>query len=256
MRSARLWAPSTAETTSTAPSATWSAHSASLMKAAKPGVSSALKVLPPSSKVSGWMVSVKLRFFSSGSASSREVEPSGLARRASAARRKASTRAVFPAPSAPRMEKVRAMRGAISSPGPPAWAGFEGTARGRSIARIDRASAACVSALQLGKLLLPELERSALAPCPPLLLEGAELHAPDLPRDGLGQVRELDAPHPLVGGEAAPDELEDVLGQLPGGRVAGLEDEERLGNVAPHRVGAGHHRGLGHRHVLDEGALQ
>jgi hypothetical protein len=72
------------------------------MKAAKPGVSRTLKIRPLSSKVSGWMVRVKLRFFSSGSASRRDVEPSGLARLASAARRKASTRAVFPAPSAPR----------------------------------------------------------------------------------------------------------------------------------------------------------
>src|SRR5512137_155329 len=257
MRSARLWAPSTAETTSTAPSETWSAHSASLMKAAKPGVSRALKVRPPSSKVSGWMVSVKLRFFSSGSASRREVEPSGLARLASAARRKASTRAVFPAPSAPRMENVRAMRGAISSPGPPAWgAGFEGTARGRSITRIGGAPAALSSALQLGELLLPELERAALVPGPPLLLEGAQLHAPDLPRDGLRQVRELDAAYPLVRGEAPPDELEDVARQLPGGLRPGLEDEEGLGHVALHRVGARDHRRLGHRPVLDEGALQ
>ncbi len=109
-RSQRLCAPSAAEMTSSAPSVTRSAQSTSARKEAKPGVSRAWKVRPPSSNVSGWMLSVKLRFFSSGSESRREVEPSGLARLASARRRKASTRAVLPAPSAPVMEKVLMVR--------------------------------------------------------------------------------------------------------------------------------------------------
>jgi hypothetical protein len=74
---------------------------------------------PLSSKLSGWRESVKFRFFSSGSASRREVEPSGDARLASATRSSASTRAVLPAPSAPRIENVRMTRGlamGVSSP--------------------------------------------------------------------------------------------------------------------------------------------
>ncbi len=72
-----------------APSVTWRAHSTSARKAAKPGQSMALKNRPPSSKLSGWSESEKFRFFSSGSASSREVEPSGLACLESASRRNA-----------------------------------------------------------------------------------------------------------------------------------------------------------------------
>src|SRR6266536_2359067 len=105
-RSAWLCAPSAAEMARSAPSVTRSAQSTSARKEANPGVSSAWKVRSPSSKLSGWMLSVKLRFCSSGPASRREVEPSGLARFASTRRRKASTRAVLPAPSAPVMEKV------------------------------------------------------------------------------------------------------------------------------------------------------
>ena len=110
MRSARLCAPSAAETASTAPSVTCSAHSTSVRNAAKPGQSSTWNVRPPSSKLSGWSDSVKFRFFSSGSASSREVEPSPGGRFGSAMRQSASTRAVLPAPSAPMMEKVRITR--------------------------------------------------------------------------------------------------------------------------------------------------
>ena len=62
---------------STAPSVTCSAHSTSVRNAANPGQSSTWNARPPSSKLSGWSDSVKFRFFSSGSASSREVEPSG-----------------------------------------------------------------------------------------------------------------------------------------------------------------------------------
>ncbi len=122
-----------------APSVTCSAHSSSVRKAAKPGQSMTWKERPPSSKLSGWSDSVKLRFFSSGSASSREVEPSGLARLASATRRSASTSAVFPAPSAPSMEKVRITREfamASSLPLPARLRGAIGCVLGTGRARL------------------------------------------------------------------------------------------------------------------------
>src|SRR5690554_2393945 len=74
--------------------------------------------------------------------------------------------------------------------------------------------------LQVGEVLLPELQRPALVPG--LLRLGlAQLHPADLARDGLGQVGELQAADALVGGQPLPGEGEDVPGELGAGLMAG-----------------------------------
>ena len=142
---------------------------------------------------------MKLRFFSSGSASSRAEEPSGLAWRGSASRSSASTRAVLPAPSAPSIEKVRITRGV-------AWSRASCPRAGRGALELP------VSLLELREVVLPELERSPRSPRGRAQVPAcAKLHAADLAGDGLGQVGELDAAAPACRARGGREGTEDVL---------------------------------------------
>src|SRR5439155_3798166 len=88
----------------------------------------------------------------------------------------------------------------------------------------------------------------------PLLLASPLLLAQDellnLPRGGLRQVAELDGGGTLEVRDVLAAKLDDV----PLGRaLAGLERDERLGPLAPLRVGDRDHRALEHGGVPDDG---
>src|SRR5512132_386658 len=84
----------------------------------------------------------------------------------------------------------------------------------------------------------------------------AQLRAADLAGKGLGQVvHELDLARVGVGREPLADMPLELAGQLVAGLGAGDQPDERLDHVAALGVGAGHHRRLGHRRVLQQGAL-
>src|SRR4029453_12119982 len=84
----------------------------------------------------------------------------------------------------------------------------------------------------------------------------AQLGAADLAGQGLGQVvDELDLARVGVGRQALADVPLELAGQLVAGRRAGDQADEGLDDVAALGVGAGHHGRLGHRRVLEQGAL-
>jgi hypothetical protein len=126
-----------------------------------------------------------------------------------------------------------------------------------------RGSGHCERASQIGlgwpltnirKIFFEELPRalSGRSAC----FDPAQFGPPNLPRDGLGQVRELQAPNALVRRQAAPREDENLSRQLCAGRVSGRQYDKRFGNRRPQRVGAGNHSGFGNGRMLDQCALQ
>src|SRR3954454_23912394 len=74
-------------------------------------------------------------------------------------------------------------------------------------------------------------------------LEAAQLDAPDLARDRLGQAGELDLAHSLVGRKPCAHELEDLAAERARRLVAGSERDERLGHRRAYRIGRWPHGG-------------
>src|SRR5437867_3792115 len=89
---------------------------------------------------------------------------------------------------------------------------------------------------ELGKVLLVERQGRPDPAGPGGALPGAELHPPDLPGDGLGQLGELQPPNALVRGQALPHVAEDVPRQLARRSVAGPQGDERLGHREPQGI--------------------
>src|SRR5918992_4896828 len=84
----------------------------------------------------------------------------------------------------------------------------------------------------------------------------AQLRAADLAGEGLGQVvDELELARVGVGRQPLADVPLELADQLLTRLGAGDQPDEGLDDVAALGVGAGHHRRLGHRRVLQQGAL-
>src|SRR5574339_321451 len=84
----------------------------------------------------------------------------------------------------------------------------------------------------------------------------AQLLALHLAGGGHGQrVDELDLLRILVGREAPAHVALDLLLELPGGLRSRLRHDEGLDDGAARRIGLADHRGVRHRRVLDEAAL-
>src|SRR5680860_636926 len=127
----------------------------------------------------------------------------------------------------------------------------------RSLLLDDREQGS--TALQLGELVVAPLSRLVGRPGltrEPLVLSGAQLDTTNLSGDGFRQLRELDAPDPLVGRQVLARVLEDLEGGGPVRLVAGSEDDVGLRNREPQLVGGGHDGRFGNRRVLDEHALE
>ncbi len=89
-----------------------------------------------------------------------------------------------------------------------------------------------------------------------LLLGLAQLDPADLAGDGLRQVVDLEPPHALEGREPLAQVAEDREHRLAVSLDPLRQHQVCLGHGEPHRIRRRHHRGLDHRLVLDQHALE
>src|SRR5579872_6365968 len=126
-------------------------------------------------------------------------------------------------------------------------------------ADVPKMKSACERSTPAGPPPLSTKARVAIAVSPSDLLVAAgpvgRAHLPPLHLAGFGAgdvVDEVDAARHLVAGEVGPNEVEQLIGQLRRGRVAGVEGDNRLHLLAPLVVGHADRAGLAHGRMAHE----
>src|SRR4051794_17073458 len=124
-------------------------------------------------------------------------------------------------------------------------------------ALLTRSVFALANLLEVGKIVLSELNTALPARIVLADLRGAQLHAPDLAGYGLRQVfDELYPPDALERGELLSQVAKHVVRQLPGRRLARDQRNKCLGDGQPDRIRSRNDAGLGDRRMLDQHALE